>query len=270
MAQPGPHLSATQLKLHTLCRRTVAVVQFLSNERCQEAADGLVPFYEEAFQASKDVVNQDLEEMEGSELIEAILQPSTPSKSKAPARSNTDKKRSRNEDKRSPAAKPHAAAPPPSARKSERRGNARKKLAVAEDAPKKEVTDEITPWDYASHSNVASVVRTSRRKGVFGLIVEAAKSGQGNKKTTRFFADRVSLATVDAEQDKDKRKKVVSVLSKGVCELLDDSAPPELVELLQGSQWGQKVLADREKRAGEGGDKEGDDDVVDDDDDGGD
>jgi hypothetical protein len=252
MAQPGSRLPTAQDDLHGLCHKTAEVAHFLSMERCEEAIDGLAPFYQEAFQVREGAA-EGLKEKDGAELIDAILhrrQGSTPSRSKAPARSNTDKKRPRNEEKQSPAAKP--APPAASPAKSEPRISARKTLAIveAEDAPEEEVSDEeIKPWNYDTHGNVQRVARACQRDGAFGLVIDAALTGKGNRTATEFFADGASLAAVDAvaKEDKKKHAKVVGILSKGVRQLLREGEQPELVELLQGSEWGRTVLADQKK-----------------------
>jgi hypothetical protein len=253
--QPVVLFTAEQRLLHRLLRDAVDYVQFIPQERCAQALALLAPMMEAAFDAS-DALPVGLEDKRGRELLGMIRQ-HCPEPTSTPSKTPSSAKRSREEGDYAPV----VAAP-----KIVRKLPARKQHKQSEDDDHdEEVLEEATPaWNYATHSNVASVVRAGRHpqhgeEGAFGLFIEARPSGQGRTKPQPFFADGASLAAVDSIEGAKKRRRVVEALSQGVRRLfVGDEGPlqPELVELVEGCAWAKEVL--KEQVEGGGGD-EGDD-----------
>jgi hypothetical protein len=247
--------TAEQRLLHRLLRDAVDYVQFIPQERCAQALALLAPMMEAALNAS-DALPVGLEDKRGRELLGMIKQhcPEPTTTNNTP--SKTPSKRSREEGDHTPAV---AAAAPKIVRKLP----ARKQHKQSEDDDHdEEELEEATPaWNYATHSNVASVTRAGHhgKDGAFGLFIEARPSGQGRTKPEPVFADGASLVAVDRIEARKKRRRVVEALSQGVRRLfVGDEGPlqSELVDLLQPCQWAKDVL--KEQGEGDDGD-EGDD-----------
>lgn len=276
-------LSVEQRELRALSKQVTSLAHFLTRETCEKGIQCLLPMVQEAIAASEVVAPEGLDDKQGMDLIEAILErrsgtttPSTKKRSAskgkkavvvaaagAPASTvvtpvGKDKRKSAGGAKAKSGrdAKPKQSGkdhPPRKQRKVVAQG-ANSDDADADDNNNDNNNDndaekeEHQIWNCATHGSIVRVIRYGRRSDsdpTFGLFIYARANGQGQKKPHTFFANRDSLAAVDNIHDKYKHKRVITALSSELCDLSKGKdVEPELERLLQGSTWGKRVLAE--------------------------
>ena len=122
-----------------------------------------------------------------------------------------------------------------------------------EEEEKKQDQQEWEDWNAKTHGNISQVVRLGVRDHkdddpTFGMFIKARKTGSGYRTDFPFFAYGDELKAVDKIKEKDsaKHRRTVQLLLKAVQKHVEKEGgviSDGLRELLQGSQWGQEILA---------------------------
>lgn len=269
-------LTVEQHELLALAKQTAEVVPFMTRESCEACIRALLPYVQEALGASQVVIPEGLAEKKGMELINAILE--RREKHEEDAALLLPSKDQKNGKKKKVEPLPSSPKGTHSVTKKRDRGVAvMPEIVIVEEEPKKtgpprkqskpivalddhsdviheedleeEQEEEWDDWNAKAHGNISEVIRLGMRdeQGPFGLFILARKSGSGHRTNFPFFAYGDELKAVDNIKGKDnaKHRRTVQLLLKAVQKHVEKEGTisDDLRALLQGSQWGQEVLA---------------------------
>lgn len=280
-AQRVALLTVEQHELLALAKQTAEVVPFMTKESCEACIRALLPHVSEALGASEVVIPEGLAEKKGMDLINAIRERREIRQGDAALLSSPvkdQKKQLKKKKVEPPLSSPKGTRS--ATKKRDRDVTIMPEVVIVEEEPKKmgpprkqskpmvappadhsdvvheedlkeeqEEEEEWDDWNAKTHGNISEVIRLGVRDehGPFGMFILARKTGSGHRTNFPFFAYGDELKAVDKikDHDKAKHKRTVQLLLKAVQKHVEKEGAisDALRTLLEGSQWGQEVLA---------------------------